>query len=76
MIGANFDLWQPNNIITSLAYSTTGFLSICHMIVNFMNHSEYRKQIERFAKHFIGIHSSTVQTIARRSRKISGYNQH
>ncbi|KAH7715031.1 Protein R02D5.6 d [Aphelenchoides avenae] len=50
MISAKWGLFQPNDIVVSLTYSTTGFMSLCHTVVNVFCHSEFRRQLKYFAK--------------------------
>ncbi|KAI6196333.1 hypothetical protein M3Y94_01096600 [Aphelenchoides besseyi] len=45
MLGAKWQWFHPNDIVVSLTYSTTGFLSIVHISINFFFQSEFRRQI-------------------------------
>uniref|UniRef100_A0A914Z3N1 G-protein coupled receptors family 1 profile domain-containing protein n=1 Tax=Panagrolaimus superbus TaxID=310955 RepID=A0A914Z3N1_9BILA len=46
LCGANYGLFKPNDIIHGLSYSTSGFLSLCHIGVNIGYNREYRKQLK------------------------------
>ncbi|KAI6185177.1 hypothetical protein M3Y99_01952200 [Aphelenchoides fujianensis] len=45
MLGAKWQWFHPNDIVVSLSYSTTGFLSIVHVTLNFFFQSEFRRQL-------------------------------
>uniref|UniRef100_A0AC34FBD5 Uncharacterized protein n=1 Tax=Panagrolaimus sp. ES5 TaxID=591445 RepID=A0AC34FBD5_9BILA len=55
MIGASWGWFTPNDLVVSLTYSTTGFLSLCHTGMNAIFHSEYRKQIRRIFARLAGM---------------------
>ncbi|KAI6189326.1 hypothetical protein M3Y99_01942700 [Aphelenchoides fujianensis] len=46
MLGAKWQWFHPNDIVVSLSYSTTGFLSIVHVTLNFFFQSEFRRQLK------------------------------
>uniref|UniRef100_A0AC35TXS0 G_PROTEIN_RECEP_F1_2 domain-containing protein n=1 Tax=Rhabditophanes sp. KR3021 TaxID=114890 RepID=A0AC35TXS0_9BILA len=50
MIGSKHNLWKPNDIVVGLTYSTTGFLSIVHTIINFILRKQFRNQFLHLIK--------------------------
>ena len=76
MMGARYGLLTPNDITISLVTSTTGYvfifttkwiifrlISLIHTAMNILFHEEYRRQICKFTRRFIGLQNATTTNI-------------
>uniref|UniRef100_A0A914D8Q1 G-protein coupled receptors family 1 profile domain-containing protein n=1 Tax=Acrobeloides nanus TaxID=290746 RepID=A0A914D8Q1_9BILA len=53
MIGSRWGLFTAGNLLVSLTYSTTGFLSLVHTVMNYVFFVEYRKQLKIVANNIL-----------------------
>ncbi|CAD5218928.1 unnamed protein product [Bursaphelenchus okinawaensis] len=54
MLGAKWQFFAPNDITVSLTYSTTGFISLVHIFINYYFNEQFRRQVRWWRNKVMG----------------------